>query len=170
MLAAAIVVNVDWLNLDDAHWSAEDAFNESLIMQKTVRGRGPDMVAVEHLLNRSIELDPTFPDAHENLGILNLMRGQQGVGLVKRDLENGSMDTARRHATQTDAALAAAGKDAATALSHFQSADQNLHRALTINASYQEARANRRILAQLIMNLPPLTEEIRGSQSSVGNR
>ena len=108
LIAAAVIVNVDWLGFDDTRWNAEDAFNEALIVQKSPVGVAPDLDAVERLLQRAIALDPTFADAHERLGVLNLMRGQQGLALLQRDIAGGDIAGAKRRAIQTQAALDAA--------------------------------------------------------------
>ena len=218
LLISAVVVNVDWLGLGAERWSAEDAFNEALIVQKQLVDGVPDLSAVERLLNRSIALDATFVDAHERLGIVNLMRGQQGLSLVQRDLARSDRQGAERGAARVridlnaaadshrralvlvprsyrsesnigtaallsgelEAALSRhalasgdsleAGASAAKAMSRYREADQHLGLALSLEPTFQEARANRQVLVSSIMNLPPLTEEIVAAQNRVGGR
>jgi len=218
LLVAGVVVNVDWLGLGAERWSAEDAFNEALIAQKSDRGRTPDYAEAERLLLRAVELDPTFPDAYERLGILNLMRGQQGLALVRSAVGAGDITEARNRAERAREALdaaaalhgealalvpnsfrslanmgaasllagevkvalagaalaagdsAAARVDASAALDLYRTADRSLDRALTLDGTFREARANRQALAASIMNLPPMNDEIRAAKARVGGR
>ena len=218
LVAAAVTVNVDWLDLDAERWSAEDAFNEALIALKSDAGRTPDPTAAERLLRRSVQLDPTFPDAHERLGVLDLMRGQSGAQQARRAADAGDAATAAAAAARAEAALDAAAAhhgdalalvpnsyrslanlgvasllagdvratlagaalaagdsatarlEAAAALDRYRTADRHLDRSLTLDGTFREARANRQALASSIVNLPPLTDEIRAAVARVGGR
>jgi tetratricopeptide (TPR) repeat protein len=87
LVAAALLVNVDWLGLGAPRWGAEDAFNEALINLRGYGGRPADERSAVDLLEEAARLDPGFPDAHERLGTIRLQQAQQRLGFVRQLLD-----------------------------------------------------------------------------------
>jgi len=98
LVAATIVVNVDWLGLGAPRWGAEDAFNEAFINLRGYEGRPVDERAALDLLDEAYRLDPTFADAPERTGTIWLQRAQQRLGHVRRLLERNEHGQAQAQA------------------------------------------------------------------------
>jgi len=116
LMAFSMIVNVDWLGLGHPRWNAEDAFNEALIQLRGFEGRLVDDRAAEAAFRRAIDLDPTFPDAHERYGTLRLGRAANGLTRAQGLIRRGETAEARRLAKRVDAELSAAADLHRTAL------------------------------------------------------
>jgi len=116
LAVSATVVNVDWLDLGNERWNAEDAFNEALIQLRGYEGLPTDERAAETAYLRAIALDPNFPDAHERYGTLRLGRAAGGLSRTQALLDRNSLTEARQLAARVDVELAAAAEQHRIAL------------------------------------------------------
>lgn len=107
LLAAGLLVNVDWFRLDAPAGAARDHYNLAEIHQRTVTGGagGPPtatgaeaeraLAAAEAHFRRALALDPGEPDYPEGLGTLLLMRAQPWVARAAALRERGDAAGAR---------------------------------------------------------------------------
>jgi len=98
LVAAAVVVSVDWLGLGSPRWGAEDAFNEAIIALRGYDGRPVDERRGAEMLQEAIALDPTFADAPERLGGLMLQQAQLHLAQMQRLLAKGDHGQAQAQA------------------------------------------------------------------------
>lgn len=77
-----VVTNVDWYNLGDARWLAQDEFNLGVVHMRAFGGRQPDLAQAAGHLRRATELDPGDVDAHMRYGALLLTQARPDVDRV----------------------------------------------------------------------------------------
>lgn len=98
LVAAMVVVNIDWYDLGAERWLARDHFNQAFIYSRAYGARAPDPARAEHHYRRALALAPDDVDANEQFGAWLLARAQPLVA-------EGRAAAARGRAPQAETAF-----------------------------------------------------------------